>query len=425
MSEAAKFAHIADCHLGAFWREKALCELNLQAFDTAIDRCIVEDVAFIIFSGDLFNTSVPEMEYVKRAAAKLQEARQAGIALYFVYGSHDYRQDGHSIADVLATIKFVEDVSLPSELDGRVTLGFTTDPATGVKIAGLSGRRGSAEAEVFAKLDRVALQSEPGTKVFAFHSGVEDIISDDSPGLIPLANFPSGFSYYAGGHCHRHIVKNVRGYGCFAYPGPLFGCDIRDLERTANDGETRGFYIVEIDSSGATKPSFVPVNTADVLSKGVPCDGLTAEKVEENAFAAYAEQDIEGKVLLLKLAGILSPGERIAQVDTTRIRQRLIDKGALSVCISVSGLHPMGVALPILATEGEGISVGEIEDAILRANIIESEARERLSGEAGVDLAARLLAVLRQPRSEEETKESYGRRIIAECLTILGEEVAE
>ncbi len=269
MGTGVRFAHIADCHLGAFWREKPLCELNLQAFDTAIDRCIEERVAFIIFSGDLFHTSVPEMEYVKRAAAKLQRARQAGITLYLLYGSHDYSQDGHSIADVLTSIRFVEDVALPNEHESKVTLGFMSDPITGVKIAGVSGRRRSAETEVFAKLDRVPLQTEPGTKVFAFHSGVAEIVGDDGPGFVPLSHFPSGFAYYAGGHCHRHLAQDVPGYGCFAYPGPLFACDHRDLERTADDGEARGFYIVEIDETNVPHPAFVPVETAPVVSSAL------------------------------------------------------------------------------------------------------------------------------------------------------------
>lgn len=425
LSASAKFAHIADCHLGAFWREKALCDLNLQAFDKAIDKCIEEKVAFIIFSGDLFHTSVPEMEYVKRAAAKLQEARQVGIALYFVYGSHDYRQDGHSIADVLTTIKFVEDVSLPSELNSKVTLGFTTDSGTGIKIAGLSGRRSNAEAEVFAKLDRVPLQTEQGTKVFAFHSGVAEIISDDSPGLIPLANFPSGFAYYAGGHCHRHVAENVPGYGCFAYPGPLFACDQRDLERTANDGEARGFYIVEVDGSGAVKPAFVSVETAPVLSAGVACDNLKAADIETSAVGAYVGQDIVGKVLLLKLRGVLAQGERIAHVDTAHIRQRLIDRGALSVSINISDLRSSGDHIAVPGSNSAGVSAEEIEKAVFRERFADCGAGEGLSGEAGVDLAKRLLAVLRQSRDEAETKDAYGKRIISECFAMLGEEAEQ
>ena len=51
-----RFAHIADCHIGA-WRDKTLRELNIQAFEKALDTCIEQKVDFIILPGDLFDTN--------------------------------------------------------------------------------------------------------------------------------------------------------------------------------------------------------------------------------------------------------------------------------------------------------------------------------------------------------------------------------
>jgi len=59
-----KFAHIADCHLGAQKYSK-LKELELKAFKETLDICITEKVDFIIISGDLFHSNLPDMGIVK------------------------------------------------------------------------------------------------------------------------------------------------------------------------------------------------------------------------------------------------------------------------------------------------------------------------------------------------------------------------
>jgi len=49
-----RFAHITDCHLGA-WRNIKLRELNLKACEEAISICIDEHVDFIVITGDFFD----------------------------------------------------------------------------------------------------------------------------------------------------------------------------------------------------------------------------------------------------------------------------------------------------------------------------------------------------------------------------------
>ncbi len=49
---------MADCHIGG-WQEPKLKELGIKVFEKAIDKCIEKNVAFVLISGDLFNTSLP------------------------------------------------------------------------------------------------------------------------------------------------------------------------------------------------------------------------------------------------------------------------------------------------------------------------------------------------------------------------------
>jgi len=76
-----KFAHLADCHLGS-WRQEELQKLNFQSFQKVIDRCIQEQVEFILISGDLFDSAYPPIEILKDSFAefkKLHDAKNTGI----------------------------------------------------------------------------------------------------------------------------------------------------------------------------------------------------------------------------------------------------------------------------------------------------------------------------------------------------------
>ena len=55
-----KFAHLADCHIGA-WRDPKLRDVSIKAFVKAIDTCIDQHMDFILIAGDLFNTSLPSV----------------------------------------------------------------------------------------------------------------------------------------------------------------------------------------------------------------------------------------------------------------------------------------------------------------------------------------------------------------------------
>ena len=84
-----KFAHMSDIHIGAF-RQPELRKLVLDAFAEAIDRCISEKVSFVILAGDIFDSNIPDLASVRRAAEKMREAIDSGIRFYANYGSHDF-----------------------------------------------------------------------------------------------------------------------------------------------------------------------------------------------------------------------------------------------------------------------------------------------------------------------------------------------
>ncbi|MDP2717147.1 MAG: metallophosphoesterase, partial [Candidatus Micrarchaeota archaeon] len=93
----ARFAHIADCHLGAF-RDPDLRERNLSAFEWAMAEATRQNLDFAIIAGDLFDISIPDLAVVQRAVRAM---RAFARPIYAVYGSHDYSPTQTSVIDVL------------------------------------------------------------------------------------------------------------------------------------------------------------------------------------------------------------------------------------------------------------------------------------------------------------------------------------
>ena len=59
-----KFAHMADLHIGS-WREPKLRDLSAKAFVLGLEKCVSLGVDFVLFAGDLFNTSLPAMDALR------------------------------------------------------------------------------------------------------------------------------------------------------------------------------------------------------------------------------------------------------------------------------------------------------------------------------------------------------------------------
>src|ERR1039458_1873247 len=96
-----KFAHIADCHLGA-QKYPELKKLEIKAFKECLNKCIEEKVDFIIIAGDLFHSNLPDMSIVIEAVGTLKELQDNGIPVYVNYGSHDFSPNSTSIVDVIS-----------------------------------------------------------------------------------------------------------------------------------------------------------------------------------------------------------------------------------------------------------------------------------------------------------------------------------
>ena len=420
-----KFAHMSDCHIGA-WRDEKLRNLNLQAFEKAIDVCIGENVNFIIISGDLFDTNIPNLYYVKRAVEKLKSAKNKGIDIYVVYGSHDYSPNTISMVDVLESTELFEKVSKGEYEDEELELQFFEDAQTGAKITGLPGRKVGLEKEYFGSLDAERLEREKGFKIFLFHTSITEM----NPGYIPVGQsipismFPKGFDYYAGGNIHKKTIGNFKDYPIVVYPGPLFATDFRDLEDMAR-GERRGFYISEFDDT-IKNTKFIEVKISEVIYQSIVADDRTANQTEEALLEKANALDLEGKIVLFRVSGTMTSG-RPVDIDFRRVKELVLDRGAVYANINRYALQ----SKERVEIKVKGERKSEIEERIfnerlygfkidpsIKSKKIRTILKNGLIGKHGTDLAHNLLNILKVEKREGETNTDFRSRVLKDLLEV-------
>lgn len=412
-----KFAHIADCHLGA-WNKTIHKENNLQAFETTIQHCITENVDFIIIAGDLFHSNIPDFEIADKAFEILKKCKDNGIPVYMVYGSHDRGLQKGTI-DLLHTSGIVRHLPQPELYHPK----FVKDEKTGALISGIDGKSGSVESELYAHINRGYLTAQEGFKIFVYHSTIKDFMPWSErmiPG-ISLYCLPKGFDYYAGGHIHSKSVNHEEDYSNIAMAGCLYGSNYADLEGTAK-GDLKGFNIVTFDGE-VTSIDFIPINVGGFFFKEFNVDGLHPNEVN-HLFEEFNE-DVMGEIVLIQLKGTLKGGD-VNQIAIKEFRESLKLDGAVDVNISISRLKNPETSDDLVVYENE--STKDIESRIFGEQLVKfdekhPEVHDNLFGETGGKgefMATDLLDVLRQPKYAKEKKEDYQNRILKESVKVLG-----
>lgn len=425
-----RFAHFGDCHLGA-WRDQKLKEMNLTAFIQTLDGCVREKVDFIIISGDLFDTTLPDLSIVQRAVEKIREVKDQGISIYLTYGSHDFAPNSISIVDILNSTGLFKKVVEAEVADEKIRLRFVSDSRTGAKIAGLSGRRLGLEKKYFEMLDSESLENEAGFKIFVFHNAIVELRTPTAsyPEGVPISSFPKGFNYYAGGHVHENLKHQIQDYGLVAFPGCLFGATFTDLETTAK-GEERGFFIVDFEDE-IQNVKFVEVKVSDVFFEEVNANKKTAKQVAETLSRIAAESDVKGKIALLKVDGELLSGKP-SDINFNEIRQTLYDREATVATINhynlsteekmnlgqVSGKSRQEIEAKVFS---DMVSSFKIDPTLKET--IKTKLEKALTSSAGVEFANNLLNSLKLEKQEGETKRDFEQRVLKNTLHLLNLEV--
>ncbi|TLX91327.1 MAG: serine/threonine protein phosphatase [Thaumarchaeota archaeon] len=420
-----KFAHITDCHLGS-WRNPKLRDLNLQAFERAILISIKEQVDFILITGDFFDVNIPQLAPVKKAVEILKCARDSGIPIYMIYGSHDFNTANISMIDILHSAElFIKPTEFQFNSDS-VMLKFFVDKKTGAKITGISGRKVGLDKEIYEKLDKKKLESEDGFKIFLLHKGIREILPlnlqfRDS---LPISLVPKGFDYYGGGHIHKRVENKIDN-SVIIYPGPLFGSTFQDLEETAK-GEKRGFYIISFDKQ-IFECKFIEIKVAEVLYREIFSQKWSSEKLKGEITKNISELEVKDKIVLIKVKGKLF-GKR-SNIDFGKFGLDISKRGAILSFININNLSTDEARSIVVQSSNKF----DIEREIFHESIknfqtestlsikVKNQINSKLTGKPGENISISLLDILRNEKLENENTSTYDDRIISYAKSVFEE----
>jgi exonuclease SbcD len=421
-----KFAHITDCHLGS-WRNPKLRDLNLQAFEKSISISIKEQVDFILITGDFFDVNIPQLAPVKRAVEILKQARDSGIAVYMIYGSHDFNTANISMIDILHSAElFIKPTDFQTNTNSLI-LKFFVDKKTGAKITGISGRKVGLDREMYEKLDKKNLEMEDGFKIFLLHKGIQEILPIDMNfrDSLPISLVPKGFDYYGGGHIHKRVEKKING-SVIVYPGPLFGSSFQDLEETAK-GEKRGFYIISFDKK-ILDCRFIEINLVDILYNEIVSSKWNSEKLEGEITKNISGLEVKNKIVLIKVKGKLL-GKR-SNIDFGKFSLDISNRGALMSFINTNNLSTDETKVIAVHSDNkfdiereifhESIKNFQSEPAL--SDKVKKQINSKLTGKTGESISISLLEILRNEKLENENTSTYDDRIFSFAKSVFDEE---
>ncbi len=414
------FAHLADAHVGAWPRDptvrRALRNGVLEALQVAADR----RAEFLLVSGDLFHTPVPEPAEVAPVADRLRELAARGVRIYVIFGSHDYVAHRTGWLDVLAAAGlFVKVAPEAVRVEGaRWRLPFLVDPPTGAAISGISGRSHGLDREYYRSLDASEFRAHVGFKIFMFHAAVLEYLP---PGLrdhirgIARDDLPAGVDYYAGGHIHWTYTGEGPAGGLLVNPGAVFGTSVTDVENAARGRTHQGLALVTV-RGGVARAEFVDTTARNALS--VFDIDLTGKRGEEARMALRDAVDARaapGILLFPRIRGV-ADDVGAAGLGLKESGARAEAHGATGIRWEVQETAPV-VALDPTTTGGEH----ELEEESLRA--LEAGIPGELVEFADARGAARLRELLRElgtPPGDGEARQDYASARVRAALGVLG-----
>jgi len=396
-----KFAHIADSHLGA-WRQPELQELNLDSFKQAIQICIDEKVNFILFTGDLFDTSFPPIEILKETFAEFKKLKDAGIKSYVIAGSHDYSVSGKTFLEVLEKAGFCELAKFIEDEDSNEIILKPLKHET-FQIYGYPGKKSGLEIEDLKKI-KINEPYESNFRILMLHTTVEEIKEMENLPIekISLNELPQA-DYYALGHIHIDFHKEINSKPA-VYGGPTFPNNFKELQELKHGC----FYIVEVE--GYTKVTKKEIKIKDTLYIELEIeDAITAT---QKILSGLQKQDLKDKIVLLKLSGTIKKGKN-SDINFKEIQEYIEKQGAFSFLKNTAKLETAKTEVQI---ELQSREKEKIEETLIKKYEIENPSELN-------HLIFPLMEALNKDKQEGETATTFEKRILGEMNKVLGVEL--
>src|SRR5271157_1767757 len=412
------FAHLADAHVGAWPRDPAVRSALRESLLIALRVAEQRNAEFLLVSGDLFHTPVPDPGEVAPVTAALRRFVDQGRRIYVIYGSHDYVAQRTSWLDVLAeTGVFLKVAPEAVRSEGtRWSLPFLVDAPTGARIAGISGRSHGLDREYFRAVDSEACRAEPGFKIFQFHAAVEEYLPEslrEHIHGIRREDLPAGCDYYAGGHIHYTYTGEGPGGGLLVNPGAVFGTSRTDLENGQEGRTHQGVVIVSVAEGRPTAEFVDTAPRGAVHLVDVDVSGKTAEEARAELERRLSSESAPGALLFPRVHGTLADGTLASLALTQVARRRGPEAG--SVHWDVRDLAPAPTEATSIPSEVH-VETQELQRLLTETAV----GRSWLDGMEGEQRGRELLRELGLPKSEGESRQDYSNARLGTARRILG-----
>ena len=399
-----KYAHLADLHLGS-WREPKMRDLSIKSFLTAIDQCIQNQVDFILFAGDIFNTSLPSLDTLKIVTKKIKELKDKNIPLYVIAGSHDFSPSGKTMIDVLENAGLLRNVcrgKIHPETK-ELHLQFTTDQKTGVKLTGILGRKGQLDKTYYQNLHLENLEQESGYKIFLFHTTISEMKPKHMEKMEshPASFLPKHFNYYAGGHVHHPTKIELEEYGTLTYPGALFPNNFAEVEKYGHGG----YHLITIENN-QQNVEWIPLKVIEHHEYNLNCTHKAPEVITFEIIDHFEKTNIQDMLTTIRLTGTLAKG-RVSDLNFNQIFTELYRKGAYFIMKNTAGLQ---------SEEFEEIKTSASDPETMEEEIIKEHLQQKklYAPETELFITKNILHILTTSKKEGENNSDFQERVIQE-----------
>jgi len=354
-----KILHFADLHLGVktYGRIDPATGISsrlldfLSTLDQVVDYALENGVDLVLFCGDAYKTREPSQTQQREFAQRINRLSTAGIPIFLLIGNHDLpnaigKATTTEIFDTLA----VKNVYVSNRPDV-----YRVPTSSGVvQIASLPWLRRSALLskeetkdldfdQINQRLQQVltniitahALKLEPGLpSMLAAHVwvsgaqiGSERLTTIGQEHVLLPGNVANpAFDYVALGHIHRHQVLSQS--PPVVYSGSLTALDFGE------EGEEKGFYLVEIGSGASTADrqvsfEFYPVAGRRFLTISASIEQEDADPTSTVLGAIREQGDKVGDAIIR--VQISLPSSLEAQLRDDDIREVLKEADYLTI----------------------------------------------------------------------------------------------
>jgi len=392
-----KFAHLADCHLGS-WRQPELQHLNTESFKIAIKTCIKEEVEFILFTGDLFDSPFPSIEILKETFSEFRKLKEAGIKSYVIAGSHDYSVSGKTFLDVLEKAGFCKICKFQKK-ENEIILEPIIHKS--FYIYGYPGKKSGLEVQDIKKI-KITEEYQNYFRILMLHTTITDVKGTLPIPAIDLETLPKA-DYYALGHIHMDFEKEVNSKPV-VYGGPTFPNNFKELEEL----QQGSFYIIDVE--GYTKITKKEIKLKEVETINITLeDALTGT---QKIITELEKRELKDKIVLLRVSGILKKG-KVSDIKFQEIQDYLEKIGVYCFLKNTAKLESekQEIKIKLQANEME-----KIEEVLVEK--YEKENPTNLN-----ELIFPLMNALNKEKQEGEKTDIFETRVCEESEKVLSVEL--